>query len=86
MENEFKYSIIQKIGVLSKKDNGYSKQVNLISWNEHDPKIDIREWSPDGKAIKGITLTQDEGKALFEALTGYYRLSESEDDEDLPFS
>lgn len=86
MENEFKYNIIQRIGVLSKKDNGYSKQVNLISWNEHDPKIDIREWSPDGKAIKGITLTKEEGKALFEALTGYYNMSEAKSDEDLPFS
>lgn len=86
MENEFKYNIIQRIGVLSKKDNGYSKQVNLISWNKHDPKIDIREWSPDGKAIKGITLTKEEGKALFDALTGYYNMSEAKSDEDLPFS
>ena len=30
----------------------------LISWNEKDPKYDIREWSPDhAKMGKGVTLT-----------------------------
>lgn len=85
MENEFKCSIIQKIGVLSTKDNGYTKQINLISWNDRAPKFDIREWSPEGRASKGITMTKEEGKALFEALKSYYTMSECPD-EDCPFS
>ena len=85
MENEFKCSIIQKIGVLSTKDNGYTKQINLISWNDRAPKFDIREWSPEGRASKGITMTKEEGKALFETLKSYYTMSECPD-EDCPFS
>jgi hypothetical protein len=46
--SEIKFEIIKKIGVLSKSDSGWAKQLNLISWNERDPKYDIREWSPDG--------------------------------------
>lgn len=33
----------------------------MVSWNEREPKYDIREWSPDhSKMGKGITLTADE--------------------------
>ena len=85
MENEFKCNIIQKIGVLSTKDNGYNKQINLISWNDRAPKLDIREWSSEGRASKGITMTKEEGKALYEALKSYYTMSECPD-EDCPFS
>ena len=44
--SEIKYEIIKKLGVLSKFSAGWAKEVNLISWNERDPKYDIREWSP----------------------------------------
>ena len=36
-------------------------QLNLISWNEGEPKYDIRDWSPDGTRMgKGISLSHDE--------------------------
>jgi hypothetical protein len=41
------------------------KELNLISWNDREPKNDIREWSPDGEQMgKGITLTKEELSAL----------------------
>ena len=46
--SEIKYEIVKKIGVLSKSDSGWAKELNLISWNDRDAKYDIREWSPDG--------------------------------------
>ena len=47
--------------MLSENDRGWKKEVNFISWNERDPKIEIREWSPDhAKMSKGITFTDDE--------------------------
>lgn len=53
-----KFEITQKIGVLSKSGSGWSKELNLISWNDKAPKYNIREWSPDGKTMgKGVTLT-----------------------------
>ncbi|MBR2394556.1 MAG: hypothetical protein IKA98_03545, partial [Candidatus Methanomethylophilaceae archaeon] len=46
-----------------------TKELNLISWNDRDPKYDIREWSPDGtKMGKGITLSDEEVAVLKKAL------------------
>ena len=44
---EIKYEIVEKIAVLSESSKGWTKELNLISWNDRDPKYDIREWSPD---------------------------------------
>ena len=67
--SEIKYEIIKKIGVLSKSASGWTKELNLISWNEREPKYDIREWSPDGgKMGKGVTLSKEELVALKELL------------------
>ena len=58
---EFKYEIVERIAVLSQGANGWERQLNLVSWNEREPKYDIRDWSPDGtKMGKGISLTHDE--------------------------
>ena len=66
---EIKYEIVKNIGVLSKSASGWSKELNLISWNEREPKYDIREWSPDrGKMGKGVTLSTEELSALKELL------------------
>jgi hypothetical protein len=66
---EIKYEIVKKVGVLSKSASGWEKQVNLISWNDRDPKYDIREWSPDGQKMgKGVTLSKEELLALKELL------------------
>jgi hypothetical protein len=67
--SEIKFDIIKKIDVLSKSASGWAKQLNLISWNERDPKYDIREWSPDGEKMgKGVTLSKEELVALKEVL------------------
>ena len=69
---EIKCNVVKKIAVLSEKDNGYSKQLNLIAWNDREAKLDIREWSPADRAIKGITLTDEEAKNLLKALNNYF--------------
>jgi hypothetical protein len=67
--SEIKYEIIKKIGVLSKSTSGWEKQLNLVSWNDREPKYDIREWSPDEeKMSKGVTLSREELVALKELL------------------
>ena len=59
--SEIKFEIIKKIGVLSKTEKGWAKELNLISWNDRDAKYDIREWSPDHeKMSKGVTLSKEE--------------------------
>jgi hypothetical protein len=67
--SDIKFEIIKKIGVLSKTTSGWEKQLNLISWNERDPKYDLREWSPDrAKMGKGVTLMKEELLALKDLL------------------
>ena len=67
--SEIKYEIIKKIGVLSKSASGWAKEVNLISWNDRDPKYDIRDWSGDGEKMgKGVTLSKEELLTLKELL------------------
>ncbi len=66
---EFKYEITENLGVLSEGNNGWQRELNMVSWNERDPKIDIRDWSPDHtKMGKGISLTADEVAILKEIL------------------
>lgn len=69
---EFNYQIVANIGSLSESQNGWKKELNLISWNEKEAKYDIREWSPDGSKMgKGVTLSKEEMIALKELLMNF---------------
>jgi hypothetical protein len=69
--SEIKYEITKEIGVLSEGSKGWTKELNLISWNDREPKYDIREWAPDHTTMgKGVTLSKDEAKLLKELLNG----------------
>ena len=66
---EIQYEIVKENAVLSTGDSGYTKEINLISWNGKEPKYDIRSFSPNReKCGKGITLNADEAAALLKAL------------------
>ena len=71
---DIKFELIEKIGVLSTSTSGWTKELNLVSWNEQAPKYDLREWSPDRERRgKGVTLTKEELaklKELLEKLVG----------------
>ena len=69
MPVEIKYETVEKIAVLSESSKGWTKELNLIKWNDREPKFDIREWSPDGSKMgKGITLSDEEVAVLKKAL------------------
>ena len=66
---DFKYEIKKEIAVLSESAKGWKKELNLVSWNEGEPKYDLRDWSLDHEKMgKGITLTREEAATLYEAL------------------
>lgn len=68
---EIQYEIVKEIGVLSEGSKGWTKELNLISWNEREPKYDIREWAPGHEKMgKGVTLSSDEITKLKELLEG----------------
>ena len=67
--SEIKFEIIKNIGVLSKSGSGWTKELNLISWNDRDAKYDLRDWSADHEKMgKGVTLSTEELLALKELL------------------
>jgi len=67
--SEIKFEIIKNIGVLSKSGSGWTKELNLISWNDREPKYDLRDWSADHEKMgKGVTLSKEELAALKELL------------------
>ena len=69
MAKDFEFEIVEHIGVLAEKTKGWKREINLISWGGAEPKIDIRDWSPDhSKMGKGITLTAEEIEKLKELL------------------
>lgn len=67
--NDFRYEIVKNVGVLSVSERGWRKELNLVSFNNLDPKYDIREWSPDrAKMGKGIRLDRSELLKLHELI------------------
>lgn len=67
--NDFRYEIVKNVGVLSVSERGWRKELNLVSFNNLDPKYDIREWSPDrAKMGKGIRLDRAELLKLHELI------------------
>ena len=64
-----KYDIIKNIGTLAESSKGWNKELNLISWNDREPKYDIRDWAPEHEKMgKGVTLSKEELKALRDVL------------------
>lgn len=67
--SEIIFEIINTVGVLSESSKGWTKELNLISWNGREPKYDIRDWDPEHvKMGKGVTLTDEELKSLKQLL------------------
>ncbi|MCL2144903.1 MAG: PC4/YdbC family ssDNA-binding protein [Endomicrobia bacterium] len=68
---EIKFEIVQTLGTVSEGSKGWKKELNLVKWNDRDPKYDLRDWSPDRtKMGKGVTLTKEEVSKLKEILAG----------------
>lgn len=59
------YKLIKKVGALCDVLDGWTKQVNIISWNGLPAKMDIRPWDAQEVTYgKGITLDEKEVDAL----------------------
>ena len=59
--DKVRFDLMEHIGVLAKKDNGWTKEVNIVAWN-------------GGKAKVGITLFEEEAETLVKALAHRYGL------------
>ncbi|MED1107838.1 YdbC family protein [Bacillus paramycoides] len=62
---DIKFEIKENVGVLSQSPKGWTKELNLISWNGKEAKYDLRDWAPNHEKMgKGITLTVEELQTL----------------------
>ena len=58
---QLKFEIVQNIAVLSTNKSGWTKEINMVSYNGAPAKYDIRSWDPNHEKMgKGITLTKEE--------------------------
>ncbi|MCL2884579.1 MAG: YdbC family protein [Oscillospiraceae bacterium] len=58
---ELTFEITKSCGIISQASSGWTKELNMVSWNGREPKYDIRDWAPDhAKMGKGVTLSADE--------------------------
>ena len=57
---EITFEITKELGVISETAKGWTRELNMVSWNEREPKYDIRDWSPDHTRMsKGGSLTEE---------------------------
>jgi hypothetical protein len=55
------FEIKETLGVLSESAKGWTKELNLVSWNGREPKYDIREWDSEHQKMgKGLTFSKEE--------------------------
>lgn len=72
MATELKFEIKKNVGIIGEGTKGWKKEVNIISWNDRRPKLDIRDWDePHEKMGKGVTLNKGEVEELKKLLETY---------------
>ncbi|MBQ8933916.1 MAG: hypothetical protein IJ061_06500 [Lachnospiraceae bacterium] len=77
MSDKITHEIVRHLTVLGTSSGSWNKELNLVSWNGRDAKLDVRDWPADhGKCGKGTTLTYEEARDLCRALTVYLREGE----------
>jgi len=63
------YRIIKHIVTLSKDEEGWTREINIVSWYGGTAKYDFRTWNHDlNKAGKGFTMSEDEFKEMLDAI------------------
>lgn len=66
---EIKFEIEKELGSISESPKGWTKELNLISWNGKETKYDLRDWALGHEKMgKGVTLSAYEFKQLKELL------------------
>ena len=68
-----KLNILQKIAVLGRTEDEWNRELNIVSFNEKDPRFDIREWQPDyAKSRNGKMLSEREMEMIAGAYENHF--------------
>lgn len=71
MAKKFKYEIKEHFGVVAEEKGYRTLELNLVSFNDAEPKFDLRRWvNKDGERTmgKGCTMTGEQLLTLRELL------------------
>lgn len=78
------YRIIKELGIVG-QTNYETTELNIITWNNHKPKLDLRKWKlqEDGtkRVNRGLTLTDEEARNLNKYLTTYISYLDAKQEE-----
>ena len=66
------------LGVIARFGNGWSRELNLVSWSEGPFEFDIRDWSPDHERMSrsGVRLDQKAMDVLAASYTEWRKENE----------
>ena len=79
-DNSISFEIQERIGTIAVYPTGWSKELNLVSWNDGMSKYDIRDWSPDhGSMSRGITLKESEMKRITDLMASREKVAEAKE-------
>lgn len=73
--DKINYRIVRPLGVISENGN-ITTELNLISYNDYKPKLDLRKWETKGEVKimqRGLTLTTEEARELKKNLDEYLK-------------
>lgn len=71
-QHDFNFEKAEEIAILSRSRKNWTTELNLVSYNGNQPVIDLRQWSPEGRMGKGLTLTEQTARNLLLALEAYF--------------
>ena len=72
-----KFKITEEIVALEDYNKSFRLELNKVSWNDRDPKYDLRQWNEDHTEMrKGITLNDEQFNALEEYIMKKYSIKE----------
>lgn len=67
--DEVSFEITEHIGILANNPSGWTKEINMVSWNNTPAKYDIRDWDEDHEHMsRGVTLKEEELDKLLELI------------------
>lgn len=63
------FNIKKHLLTVSENQKGWTKEVNLVSWNDREVVVDIRDWAPDHEKMgKGVTVSKEAFRDILEKI------------------
>ncbi len=66
------FDILAHVGELGSSRSGWIRELNVVSWNKRQARLDIRDWDPSHlRMSRGISLNANEAERLVSLLQGF---------------